>query len=314
MGRPSTTERARRLIALLGHLQPNTRVKLSALAAQLGVEPSVVAGDLSILSFCGVAPYDPFGLVPVLVDGDEVEVFGEIPAVKGPVRLSAGEAEALAAALQAAGFGAEDRLTAKLLAATTEAYDAAEVERVVRASISGHDIGVYEQLARSTTEREAVEIEHAPADGGVASCRTVEPTALFAERGAWYLSAWCRTADDWRTFRLDRIRSVHATGEHFDLAARPIPPTELQALDIAGLPNARVRFAPGEQFSEREWPGAVVADQQADGATLVDVPYAGTAWIARHIVARLGAVSVLEPTEVREAVRRLAAEELDRLG
>jgi hypothetical protein len=44
------------------------------------------------------------------------------------------------------------------------------------------------------------------------------------------------------------------------------------------------------------------------------VPFAGTDWIARRVVARLGNVEALEPAEVRSAVGVLARTELARLN
>lgn len=313
MARPNSSARARRLIALLARLVPDTRVPLTVFADQLGVSTAEIAADLTTLSFCGVAPYDPFGLVPVLIDGDEVEVFGQVPALRGPIRLSAGETEALAAALQAAGFGADDPLTKRLLDATAAPNAAADVEQVLRSAISGHDLGVFEEIAGGIAHAEVLEIEHVSEAQSESTCREVEPSAVFAERGAWYLSAWCRTAGAWRTFKLERVRSARATGERFDPDARPGRPVVLRALDTSELPMARLRIEDGSAFSEREWPGSVVVSVEARGSVLFDVPFAGTAWLARHVVARLGTVTVLGPEEMRLAVRELAEAELARI-
>lgn len=313
MARPSSSERARRLIALLGQLDPGRRIRLADLAQSLGVSEAQIAADLETLSVCGVAPYDPLGLIPVFIDGDEVVVFGEVPALKAGVRLSAAEAEALSAALQAAGFGSDDRLTARLLEAASSSFTAEELERVLVTRVGAHDRGVYEVLADAIAQHVAVELEHTPSGAEEIRRRVVEPCALFAERGAWYLTAWCRTAGSWRTFRLDRIRSARATGE----AARASLPARgsLSAMPSGGasdeLPRARLRFSPADGFVEREWPGAVVKEATENGVAIVDVPYAGTQWIARHIVARLGEVEVLEPVEVREAVRSLGTQLLE---
>ncbi|HSK47612.1 MAG TPA: WYL domain-containing protein [Coriobacteriia bacterium] len=307
MAKTPSDARARRLIALLGQLQSDTRLSLSALAEQLGATPAELATDIETLSFCGVAPYDPYALVPIFVDGDTVEVFGEVPALRGPVRLSAREAGALAAALQAAGLASDDPLTSRLLGSASASFDAAELEHVVRAAGTVHDRGVYEQLARRVQEREVVQLEYVSAAQDRPSCREVEPLALFAERGAWYLTAWCRSAGAWRTFRVDRVRSVTPTGEHFDVEQGQKDSAPLRAFEPGGLPRARVSFAPGAGFSAREWPGAEVEAQEGDGTLIVSVPYAGTAWIARMIVAQLGQAEVIEPAEVRSAVGDLAA-------
>ena len=306
-------DRARRLIALLGRLKEGTRVPLADLAAELDTSPAELAGDLVTLSLCGIAPYTPMELVPVLVDGEFVEVWGSIPAMRGPVRLSAAEANALAAALAAAGFAADDPLVSRLLEASSTSFDAEELGRTLRTVGVAHERATFELLADAIAKHEAVAIAYQREGAETPGVRTVEPLQLFADRGAWYLSAWCRKAGGYRTFRVDRIRAAEYSGETFDPARRARAATSPSALSTDGLPVARLRFSAEEAFSEREWPGGRVAEKTADGSLLVDVPFAGTDWIARRVGARMGAVEALEPAEVRIAVSAVARDELARL-
>ena len=48
---------------------------------------------------------------------------------------------------------------------------------------------------------------------GAASQRVVEPIGLLGGSRGWYLLAWCRTRDDSRAFRLDRVSDVQLTTE-----------------------------------------------------------------------------------------------------
>jgi len=307
MARTSGAERARRLIAMAGQLRPGTRLRIADLAAELGTTEAELTADIETLSMCGVAPYCPDDLTPLFVENGYVEVWGELPALKGPVRLSAAEASALAAALQAAGFSADDELAARLLSATgSTGFDAEELERTIRAATTAHDAEVYEAVARAVEEHAVTRIEYVRMGAEEMIARDVEPVALFAERGAWYLTAWCRKAGDWRTFRVDRIRSAVLAAERFGPTARSGVPGAVSAFSAEGLPAARLRFSAGESFAGREWPGACVVEQAEDGSIVVDVPYGGTDWIARHVAARLGGVEALEPAEIRAAVRELA--------
>ena len=307
MTRTPGSERARRLIAIMGQLTPDARIRIADLAAEVGASESELTADLETLSMCGVAPYYPDDLAPLVVEDGYVEVWGELPALKGPVRLSAAEASALAAALQAAGFTASDELPARLLAAAGSAgFDAEQLERTIRSASSAHDAQTYEALARAVQEHGVLHLEYAALGTEEVTARDVEPMSLFAERGAWYLTAWCRRAGDWRTFRVDRIRSAGLTGERFDSDAHSGTPGALGAFEARGLPTARLRFSAGESFTDRDWPGGRILERAEDGGITVEVPYGGTAWIARHVVGRLGAVEVLEPAELRAAVRELA--------
>ncbi|MGV8084034.1 MAG: helix-turn-helix transcriptional regulator [Coriobacteriia bacterium] len=322
MARFTSADRARRLLALFGKLTPG-EIPLAALADELGTTEADLSADLETLSLCGVAPYSPDQLVDVFVEDGVVQVYSPPPALREPVRLSAAEAEALAAALSAAGFSADDPLTARLLAAASMRFDAAEMERTLQAASEPHDAGVFEALAEGARDARVVEIRYQKEGAEGAEARRVEPLQLFAERGSWYLSAWCRSAGAVRTFRIDRVllveaseeRAIHATVAKVGTTAKR-PKTRdgggPAAFSPAGLPLARLRFAPGEAFIEREWPGGRVLSTSNEAGTIAEVPYAGTAWIARRVVARLGAVEVLEPAELRSAVRELAREEIGR--
>lgn len=305
---------ARRLIALLGRLTPDSTLRISDLAEQIGVTEAQLAADLLTLATCGVAPYQPGDLMPLIVEDGIVHVFGELPAVPGGVRLSAAEARALAGALQAAGFPADDELTLRLLDASASVhFDATEIEHTVRTATAVHAGDVYLTLSASMETCEVVRIEYLKSGADEGSSREIEPVSLFAERSAWYVTAWCRKSGAWRTFRLDRIRAAGLTGERFDPSRRADTPSGGTAIRLDGLPVATLRFEPGADFTEREWPGGRVTATGDDGTLTVSLPFGGTDWIARRVVARLGEVEAVAPDEVRAAVRELAASERERL-
>jgi predicted DNA-binding transcriptional regulator YafY len=142
--------------------------------------------------------------------------------------------------------------------------------------------------------------------------RTVEPLQLLAERGVWYLSAWCREANDFRTLRIDRIRTLRLKGERFEPGAHGVYGLRSKAFSAEGLPVARLSFTGDGEYVEREWPGSRAVGCGENSREVVEVPFAGTDWIARRVVARLGRVEVIEPETVRAAVVALAQEELAR--
>lgn len=56
---------------------------------------------------------------------------------------------------------------------------------------------------------------------GAATERTVEPHGVVHTGSRWYLVAWDRDREDWRTFRIDRMAPAVRIGDHF--APRPRP-------------------------------------------------------------------------------------------
>jgi proteasome accessory factor C len=300
------------MLVLLQHLQPGTDVSLEELASTVGATPEQVAEDVTTLSLCGVAPYDPLNLVSAFVDEGRVVVMGPPPALERPIRLSPAEARALATALQSAGFDAHADLTERLMGAASREFSIDELAQRVRSAGPAPAEAVYETLASATMRHEVVTIEYQRAGGTATTSRDVEPRALFNDRGVWYLSAYCRSANGDRTFRVDRIKAAEATGVQFDTET-----TVAEGVSFSGdgLPVARLVFDDATEYSKREWPGSRAAGPVAEDGTLaVDVPYSGTAWIARQVCARLGTVRVQAPEEVRDAVVRTAEKTARELG
>jgi predicted DNA-binding transcriptional regulator YafY len=67
-----------------------------------------------------------------------------------------------------------------------------------------------------------VVLRYADAEGSTTQ-RAVEPVALAATGGRWYLLAWCRLRRAPRWFRTDRIVAAHPTAE-------PSPPHDAATL------------------------------------------------------------------------------------
>jgi len=73
---------------------------------------------------------------------------------------------------------------------------------------------------------------------GVDTRREVEPYSLVNLGRRWYLLAWDRLREDWRSFRVDRLTKPAATGVRFE--ARTLPakdPAAYVAQSISGAPS-----------------------------------------------------------------------------
>lgn len=306
MAEESASLRARRLLALLPFLRQQRAIPISELADAVGSDEAQVAADLTVLSLCGSDERDPNQLVGVLVEGDVAEVFADLPALERPVRLTHAEARALVTALQTIGEDAGSALTSKLAAFGARSVDAKGLAATVRAAFApGGQAAVLAALTVAAENRVAVRIGYVSATSGVEGSRVVHPYAIYRWRDAWYLVAFCEDSREERTFRVDRITSVRTTGAPFEAPAGSVPsPSPLPELD--SLPRATVLFAAdAPDLNDRDWPGATFV-RSADGAVTAEVPYAGTAWIARMVAARLGNAEVLAPSEVRAAVAATA--------
>lgn len=141
----------------------------------------------------------------------------------GPIAFSAEEVAAVACALAAAGDSvpfadAAQSAVSKLIAAGAPATREVLAQvlqlptRTTAAARPQVDPAVRRVVETAITNRRVVRLTYL--DGhGRGSERDVEPAGLLSASGRWYLVGWCRTRQDGRGFRLDRIQSAEVLAE-----------------------------------------------------------------------------------------------------
>jgi proteasome accessory factor C len=151
-----------------------------------------------------------------------------------------------------------------------------------------------------------VKIEYYKENEDEFSKRTIEPYGLMNGSEGWYVHAFDPNRDASRSFRLDRIKSAVVSDKEFD-------PRPGMKPDVSGWPstgevpdarNARVWISPERARWARETRNVV--EDLKDGALVVDLPYAGTDYLAREILKEAGDAAVLEPEDARLAVLEVA--------
>jgi proteasome accessory factor BC len=107
-----------------------------------------------------------------------------------------------------------------------------------------------------------------------------------------------------RHFRLDRIRRVEVTDQHFEPRPEVDPAAEvdgwLRTGEVESSRTARVWISPERARWAREQ--RRVIDELVDGSIVVELSFAGTDWLVREVLKEAGDAAVLEPEDAREAV------------
>jgi predicted DNA-binding transcriptional regulator YafY len=94
-------------------------------------------------------------------------------------------------------------------------------------------------IAAACRESECLRFAYRSRDGSDTR-REVEPHSLVNLGRRWYLVAWDRRRDDWRTFRVDRLDRPAATGTTF--TARKLPAKDASAYVARSISDAPSRF------------------------------------------------------------------------
>jgi proteasome accessory factor C len=173
----------------------------------------------------------------------------------------------------------------------------------------GDDSGLARTVSEAIVERRLLALEYYKPNEDEFTERTVEPYALINGREGWYVAAFDPARDAVRHFRLDRIKSVRVTDTRFEPRAEVDP-----ARDVEGWPRtgeveasrvARIWVSPERARWSRE--ERRVAEELADGSVVVELPFKGTDYLVREVLKEAGDAAVLEPADVRGAVREAVA-------
>jgi predicted DNA-binding transcriptional regulator YafY len=171
-------------------------------------------------------------------------------------------------------------------------------------------------LETAVRKRLRIRVRYFSLSGGKVETREIDPYSLLFRRHAWYLIGFCHLRGQLRTFRVERIRSLSLTGEHF------IRPADFSLEEH--LKNAWEIYTSGEVvevkvlFDSRLAPLLLEGrrhpsqriERLADGRVVFSAKVAGTEEI-KHWVLRFGAqAEVLEPLSLRQEM----AQEIERMG
>lgn len=166
-------------------------------------------------------------------------------------------------------------------------------------------------IAAACRDRECVRFAYTSREGAETR-REVEPHSLVNLGRRWYLVAWDRGREDWRTFRVDRLRRPAAAGARF--APRELPAADASAYVEQSISNRPSRYearvvvhAPAATMRRRLPPYWGRFEPLDEGRCEYRTRDDDLAWIAAR-VAMLGAeFEVREPPELIERLRELGA-------
>jgi predicted DNA-binding transcriptional regulator YafY len=164
-------------------------------------------------------------------------------------------------------------------------------------------------MAAACRDHEVLRIDYVARDRSE-SVRSVEPLRLVHWGRRWYLVAWDRSRDAWRTFRADRLRLRTPNGPQF--APREPPAEDIAAYVTHNVRSAGMRFeavvtvhAPAATIIERV-PSAVLVEPIDENSCSVHAGAGSIEMLALYLAMMDADFTVTEPPELLDRVRKLA--------
>ncbi|MFL5859460.1 MAG: helix-turn-helix transcriptional regulator [Solirubrobacteraceae bacterium] len=310
-----------RLLALLSLLQVRREWTGQELASRLEVTPRTIRRDVDKLRSLGY----PVEAAPGVAGGYRLSAGGELP----PLLLDDAEAVAVAVGLRTAASGtiAGIEETSVRALAKLEQVLPSRLRRRVSAlgnatsafAIDGPriDADVLASLAAACRDATRLQFAYVARDEK-ASRRDIEPAAVVYSGHRWYLVAFDLGREDWRTFRLDRIKGrVREAGRGHRRTVPGGDPAAYVQQQLGGRGAAedavpgRVRLGLPAAEAGRRIPTRY-ASVEADGDDTCIVSTRG--WWSREFLVWMALLDapmeVLDPPELVEAAKSL----VQRLG
>jgi proteasome accessory factor BC len=308
-------ERFARLVTLAGMLieaaKAGNRLQISDLRSRLELTEEELREDIELLNVVnfGGGTY----VLYAEIIGDEIEVDSEPYGdnFARPARLLPLEAKALVAAIDL--FG--DHLPQSNLEKAREkivkalGHDPSE-EGLEIVPAGGGDANVARLLNQAIADSKVLELSYYKENEDELNSRQIEPYRLQNGREGWYVEAYDLKKEGVRHFKLDRIKEASLTGATFEPRAEIEEFARVEGWMTHGeVPTAevaRVWVSPERARWLRE--ERTVVEELADGAVVVELPYAGKAWLVREILRGAGDLVVLEPADARAAIAKEVAD------
>ena len=134
--------------------------------------------------------------------------------------------------------------------------------------------------------------------------RIIEPYYLIFRWSSWYVWGWCRTREDYRLFKLNRMDHVQASAETFTCREVLMPDLTDERI-FPGEIKVRARFSPEVRWRLAEEFGPQSYTETEDGYLLFTADYTDMENLVTWLLTFGDKAEILEPAEVREKIRKI---------
>lgn len=135
---------------------------------------------------------------------------------------------------------------------------------------------------------------------GEKSQRTVEPLQVWFKDKSWYLIAYCKTKQDYRIFKIARIKEIKILEEHFKRELQQENKKEEYKFKTVTLEleiSKKMAYRVYDEFEDSE------INKKDDGSFIINVEYPENEWVYGYILSFGEYVNVLAPERVKRTIK-----------
>ncbi|MBP2653710.1 MAG: domain containing protein [Firmicutes bacterium] len=156
-------------------------------------------------------------------------------------------------------------------------------------------------IKQAMLERQVIHFEYINVNGNRTS-RYVEPEKLLFKGSSWYLIGYCRQRQDYRIFRISRVKNVTLIAEKF--LPRVMSEAEKEKMKGFSRPLVELKLRFSAKVLNRlydDFDDSFIVKND-DGSFTVEVVFPEDEWVYGYILSFGAFVEVVEPEHIREII------------
>lgn len=166
-----------------------------------------------------------------------------------------------------------------------------------------------DEIKKAIEQKEIIRFTYINLNGQTTQ-RTVEPYLLALKLNHWYLQGYCRLRQDFRLFKLTRIKNLSSIDETFETRENnfdfsfSFSSTNIVKLKLKFHPKALNRLDDYFEFEK--------LDFNEDGYIYISIEYPEDEWVYSMILSFGDWVEVIEPIHIRQIIKNKAKNILEK--
>lgn len=173
-----------------------------------------------------------------------------------------------------------------------------------------NEFNKFANIKKAILERRVISFEYVNSDGNRCS-RCMEPMMLIFKGQAWYLWGYCKTRQDFRTFRISRIKNLVVADETFVRRKYPSNNMDQEAEYPQTWQTFKLRFSAEALYRIYDDFDDEMIVRNPDGTFGIAIALPEDEWIYGYIMSFGYYVEVLEPLHIREIIKHRMKKSLE---
>lgn len=157
----------------------------------------------------------------------------------------------------------------------------------------------YNKIKEAILNKKVVEITYFNSYGEE-NIRQVEPLQIWFKDKSWYIKAFCRLKQNYRIFKIARIRDIKILDEHFerDLPVEKEEKTKFKVISLKLEISKEMAYRVYDEFEKEN------INKNENGDFIVEVEYPENEWVYGYILSFGEYVKVLSPEYAKDIIKK----------